>query len=437
MSSSQPQQPTTTPTAPTVPRGGALRSRDFRLYWVGYALSVAGLQMHFVTQGWLIYELTGSRLLLGTAGLAQAVAATALVVLGGVLADKLDQRRVLIGVQLVQMVLVGLLALLGGMEAVEVWHILVVAFALGGTGAFERPAREAMFPHLVQRRALASAVAFNSTVWPISRVLGPAVAGFILAQAVGLTNSPKVAAATIFALAGMGFATYVVLLSRVRLPTVRRARGTTVLQDMAAGLQFIRRNHVIAFLIVTTYVMNFFGWSAYALFPVFAKEVLYTGPSGLGLLYTAAGIGNLLGAAVAAQLGRSPRRGWLLIGGPAAEGAFLILFALSSSFPLSLLLLLLAGIGSSLFQVTSQTTIQLLMPDEFRGRVMAIWGLTFSSVLPLGMMLMGTVAALLTAPSAVVLGGSVVVAFAALVVAPNRRIRRLEPGPTSAPASPI
>jgi MFS family permease len=202
---------------------------------------------------------------------------------------------------------------------------------------------------------------------------------------------------------------------------------------MAAGVSFIRRNHVFGFLISMTYFNNFFALSAFTLFPAFAKDILHVGPSGLGLLYTAIGVGNLVGVILTANLGHIERRGWLILGGTVIEAGFLILFAVSTWFAASLVLLGLAGIGSSIFNVSAQSTLQVLVPDDFRGRVMGIWGLTHSTFQPLGQMQMGTMAALVSPPFAVILGAGMVIAFA-IAATRNHRVRELGVASASEPS---
>ena len=407
---------------------GALRSRDFRYYWSGFIISVTGIQMMFMVQGWLVYELTGSKLLLGVVGLVQAVPATLLTLLGGVVADKVDQRRLLINLQFVHILSLGSLAALCFTDVIQVWHILVFVSVRAAAIAFDHPAQQAMFPHLVERRSLTSAVALNATVHPGTRIFGPAVAGIVLAQMVD-HSSATMAAGTVFAITAGGHAINALLLQRVHLPPVRRSRGVSVLQDTLAGVQFVWANRVFAFLIGMAYFCMFFALSVTALFPVFAKDILHTGPSGLGFLYTALGAGSLMGALLGAGLGSPQRWRRMIIGGTLLQGAFLVIFALSSWYAVSLLALVIMGIGASLFSVATQSTLQTLLANEFRGRVMALWSLTHIGLRPAGEMQFGAMAALLSAPIAVVIGGGLVMGFALLVAGPNRRVKEISATP--------
>ena len=406
------------------PKWGALRFRDFRRYWLGYVFSVSGQQMQWVAQAWLIYELSGSKLLLGANALAQALPATMLALLGGVVADKVDQRRLLIGVQLLQGALMAVLAALCFTQVVQVWHIMATVSMLAVVGAFQHPAQQAMFPHLVPRQSLTGAVALNSTIHPGTRILGPILAGVVLAEVVDATSSVMVAAGAIFSITAAGFIAYAFFLLFIYMPPVRRSFGKMP-QEMVMGLQFIWRNRIFAFLIGMTYFTMFFGLSLSILYPVIAKDILGVGPSGLGLMYAAFGVGSLLGAVGAsAAVGLLGRR-LVIVGGSAALGVFIVLFAVSTWYPLSLLFLALAGTGSAVYSVAVQSALQLLVPDALRGRVMGIHGMTHSGVRPFGEMQLSGVATLITAPFALLLGGALVVAFALLVAAPSRLLREI------------
>ena len=410
-----------------LPGVGALAFRDFRLYWVGYVIEVIGSQMLWVTQGWLLYEISGSPLALGVAGLARAAPATILTFFGGAVADKVDQRRLLIRTQVLQMALLVLLAALSATGQIQIWQILFIVSAAAGGQAFENPARQAMFPHLLQRQYLMDAVSLNAAVHPGARMVGPAIGGILLGLVVNLTSSVYVGASALFSLSALGYAVNVVLLYQVRLRAiVKSGPSTSVAKDMLMGLKFVFNTPIFALLIGMTYFINFFAWSFQSLFPIFAKDVLGVGTEGLGLMYAILGAGSLFGATVAASLKDFHRRGWLIIGGAWFEGIILTLFAFSPWFAISVGLLFFAGLGQSIFNVTAQGTLQYLVPDEFRGRVMGLWGMTHTSVQPLGQLEMGLIASAASAPVAVIIGGVAVVGFALLAALPNRRIRELD-----------
>ena len=410
-------------------RFSALRHRDFRLYWIGFVVSISGQQMLWMVQPWLIYELSGSTVYLGVNALAQAVPATALVLLGGVVADKFDQRKLLIGMQGVYIALLGVLATLALTELLVVWHIFVVSFIHSGVSSFENPARQSMFPHLVDRDAMPNAVAMNSSVHPATRIFAPGLGGLILAGALAVTDSPRVAGGTVLLLAIGGVAVYALMLMRVHLPPVKRSRGGTMLSDIAAGTKFIWRNRIFAHLIGMAYYNMFFGISLGVLFPVIAKDIFEVGPFWLGMMWTSTGVGSLAGVFIAAALANPRLQHRLMVGGSVTLGFSMVLFAMSTmvilSLALSLALLFVLGAGASAVNVATQANLQMMVPNDFRGRVLGIWSLVHTSVRPAGEMQLTGIAALVGAPIALALSGAMVVVFAVFFVLPNRILRGL------------
>ena len=388
-------------------------------------ISISGQQMMWMAEGWLIYELSGSKLLLGLHGLAQAIPSVALTLLGGAIADRVDQRRLLMWLQPLQMLVVLVLAALGFAQILEAWHVIAGGFALSGVGAFEQPARESMFPHLIERRFMSQAIGLNAMVHPGSRVLAPVMAGFVLALVLGATSSAMTAGGVIFVVAALGFAVYGVFLYVIDLPPVRRVSRGNLLQNVGEGLRFTWRNRIFALLLGTMYWNTAFALAISILFPVIAKDILFLGPSGLGYMWMAQGIGSLMGAAWAASRGTTDGQGRYIIGGSIALGLSVIGVGLSVWVPLTFFLLWVTGIGGSSASVGIRTAIQLMVPDDFRGRVMSLWGMTHTAVRPLGEMQFGAMAAVAGAPFALTLGGVAVLVFAALVVIPNKRIRAL------------
>ena len=413
------------PQSTRLSRFGALRSKQFRRWWTGYVISISGQQMMWMAEGWLIYELSGSKLLLGVHGLAQAIPSMALSLLGGAVADRVDQRRLLIVLQPLQMLVVAGLATLGFAQALEAWHVIVGGFALSAVGAFEQPARESMFPHLIERRFMSQAVGLNALVHPGSRVLAPVMAGFVLARVVETTSSAMTAGGVIFVVAGIGFAVYVFFLYLVELPPVRRESSGTLLKNVGEGLRFTWQNRIFAFLIGTMYWNTGFALAISILFPVVAKDILGLGPSGLGYMWMAQGIGSLMGASLAASRGSADGQGRYIVGGSIALGMSVIGVGLSTWVPLSFFLLWVTGLGSSSASVGIRTSIQLMVHDDYRGRVMSLWGMTHTAVRPLGEMQFGAVAAAMGAPFALTVGGAMVLAFVLLIVVPNRGMRTL------------
>lgn len=269
------------------------------------------------------------------------------------------------------------------------------------------------------------AVALNSTVHPGSRFFGPALGGILMASIGDWAQSGLVGAAMLFYLIAAGYVANFLFLYSIHLRGVVSIQKMSVIRDMVAGLRFVVLNPVFGLLIGMTYFSQFFGWSVQSLFPVFAKDVFRVGPDGLGYMHSALGAGNLLGAVLAANLTGIHRRGWLILGGLVAQGILLGLFAHVPWFSVALVPLVLAGLAQSIFNVTAQSTLQYLVPNEYRGRVMGMWGMTYTAVQPSGQLTMGIIAGLWSAPWAVTLGGVLVLGFALFIATISGRIRNL------------
>ncbi|MBM2811079.1 MAG: major facilitator superfamily 1 [Chloroflexi bacterium] len=406
-------------------RFAALQHHDFRLYWIGFVISISGQQMLWMLEPWLIYELSGSTVYLGINALAQAIPATALVLIGGVIADKFDQRKLLIGVQIAYVALLSLIAGLALTELLEVWHILVLAFIKSALGSFENPARQSLFPHLIPRDLMPNAVALNATIHPGTRIGAPVVGGFLLALTLGATGSPRIAAGCVMLIGIAGIAVYTVMLAMIHVPPITRAKSGGMVSDMAEGVRFIWRNPVFAFLIGLAYFHMFFGYSVGVMFPVIAKDVLHVGPDALGIMWSAMGAGSLAGVFLAAYLSAVRHQRAIITWGQVAMGGGMIAFALTPLYWLSMALLFVVGAGASVLNVAIQQNLQMLVPNQLRGRVIGVWSMVHSSIRPMGEMQFSGVAALVSAPFALILSGAVVVAAAAFFAIYGRPIRAL------------
>lgn len=422
-----------------------LRHRSFRLYWLGHVSAVSGHQIVILAQGWLVWELTRSEFLLGALGLVAAVPAVLLTLFGGAVADRAELRRLLIWLEFLSGAVLFVLATLIVTGRVAVWHLFAQAFLFGIVQAFDQPARQALFPHLINRGDLMNAVSLNSMVWPGTRIFGPALAGVIIDRVGALTGVPLAGAGAAFYVASAGFIVFCLLLCFVNVPPIERSRAGNTVENLLGGLSFVWRRKLFRSLMAMNYLDIFLLSSHITLLPVFASAIYGGDAATLSSLYVVSGIGSLLGALVAANLGYFPRRGWLILGGAAMQASGLVLFALSDVHVFALLVLPVAGIGLSVFMVSTQTTVQTFVADEYRGRVMAIWGMNYSVVYPLGQLQMGTVAGLSRrhlsgllgglagAPSAIALGGLVMLAFLGFSAATDRTVRDLRPEGPAAP----
>ena len=399
----------------------ALRYPAFRAFWLGMLASVAGFQILRFGQFWLIFEMTGSPLALGWVGLANGIPAIFLNLFGGVAADKLDQRRLVYITQTITAMLIFLLATITLLDLVKVWHLLTIAFLAGGVEAFDQPARRVLFPQLIERKDMMSAVALNSSIWPGTRIMAPAAAGFIIAIA---------DTEACFYLAGLGFLIMAAVTFSLRVPHTIRESGGNPLQDMLEGLDFIRKDSTFTFLIAMTFFSSFFGMSYNALMPVFAVEVLNIGAGRLGVLMGVGAIGSLATAIWLASGKGTGSRGLLIFGGAVTSGLSIAAFGLTSkfvgSFELAMALMLAIGVSGTLFNTAAQSSLQMMVPRHIMGRVMGFYGMTWN-IRPLGGLQASALASIsvIGAPIAIAIGGAAVVAFAIVSAMTSSKVRNL------------
>ena len=397
----------------------ALHYPAYRAYWLGLLASVSGFQMFRVGQGWLIYEITGSPWSLGLVGAANAIPAIFFNLFGGVFADRWDKRRLIIFTQLTTGSLIFLLATLTLLGWVESWHVLVIAFLAGGVEAFDNPARQALYPHLIERSVMMSAVAMNSVIWQGTRIIAPGIAGFII----DLINTESV-----FYISGVGFIILAVVMARLKIPPIPRGALGNPIQDIKEGLKFIKVNSIFSFLMGMTFFNSFFGMAYVILMPIFAVDILAVGAKGQGLLLGTGGAGALLNTLYIGARGSVPNRGLAIIGGAVLFGLTVAAFALTAeyvgSFALVMALMFFMGIFNSLTNIAIQSSLQIMVPDRMRGRVMGFYGMTWS-IRPLGALQASALTSVLTAPIAIAIGGLAVVLFALGPAAVNSKVRNL------------
>ena len=395
----------------------ALRHRNYRLYWLGQLSSVLAQNMEGVAQSWLVLELTNSPLLLGLTGLAFAIPTITLTLLGGVIADRADRRRIMIFSQLGSATIFVILATLVIIQWVALWHVMTLAFLSGCIRAFDRPSRMALLPQMVPKEDIPNAVAVGGTIWQLNRLVGPAVAGLLI-YLVGIGPTYY------FCFFASLSAVYLWLGIRLEHQSAAVSSGG-LLQHMMDGLNFIRKNEIYYTFISMTFFNSVFGMAYLILMPVFARDVLTVGSQGFGFLQSAGGLGALCGVLAVAYFSHSRRKGRQAIGGAIIFGVLLICFALSESYPLSLMLACVLGIASQFYITMINAVLQVNLPDQLRGRVMGIYGLTWE-LMPVGGLIAGAIAEYAGAPAAVVAGGALVAVMALGVAIFSPNMRRLE-----------
>ena len=379
----------------------AFRHRNYRLFFGGQLISLVGTWMQQVAQAWLVLELTHDPIWLGIVAAAQFLPVVVLGLFAGVAADALPKRRVLVWTQVAMMVLAAILAALVIAGIVEVWMILLLALLLGVANAIDMPVRQAFSIELVGREDIGNAVALNSAMFNGARVVGPALAGLAIA-AFGVGPA--------FAINALSFLAVIVGLQMMdedalHLPPriARPDSARAVMRNLKEGLHYVRQTQIVLLAVVTVGVVATVGMNWNVLIPAFAQNELQSGAAGFGFLMAASGVGSLL-AAVRLVVGGRPRAVRLATGAMMLGGASLAL-AFTRDFPLALVLMFVIGFGSILMAATGNTTIQLAVPDQLRGRVMSIYTTVFSASVPLGGIAMGAIASAYGVPVAIAIGG--------------------------------
>lgn len=391
--------------------------RDFRVFWAGAFVSNVGTWMQTVAQGWLVLQLTNSPLLLGITGFAASVPMLLLLLLGGVFADRVDRRRLLIGLQ---MGLMGFAAILGALTAfgiVNIWEIIALSFLTGVAFAFSAPAYQSMISEIVDRKDLVNAIALNSTQFNLSRAVGPALTGVIVALG-GL--------ALCFFLNAASFLASILALCALRVERVARPAPQPLWQSFLAGLSYVRRRPRVKAILACVASISIFAMPYATMLPIFARDVLRLGPGGLGYLMAAAGVGAVAGALTLAARGPFPRRGLNVLGGVALTAIGVIGFSLAKTFALVAASLFLVGFAATSTVALCNSLVQELVTDEMRGRVISMFGLAFMGTLPIGNLLAGAGAKVVGAPLGFTIGGALLLTTAAALTWRSPRLRALE-----------
>ncbi|MCA1552975.1 MAG: MFS transporter, partial [Chloroflexi bacterium] len=364
----------------------ALRHRNYRLYWFGQLISLIGTWMQNVAQPWLVYRLTGSPLALGLISFSQTVPILMFSLVGGVIADRVNKRRLIITTQTIAMTLAFVLAFLTWTGVIQVWEVALIAFVLGCSDSFDMPARQVFVAETVGKEDLMNAIALNSTMFNTARIIGPAVAGVLVAT---------VGEAGAFTLNGLSYIAVIAMLLMMHVPTAAHAatsKSTSLWLNLKEGLTYVRANREARTLLSLMVVISIFGFAYSTLMPVFARDVLNVGAEGQGVLLSAAAFGGLVGALTLASLSHVKHRGWIVTGGQLTFSVGLILYSLSRNFVLSLMILPFVGGAMIMNMSTTQTLLQTNVPDHLRGRIMSVYMLVNRGMQPFSGLQSGTMA---------------------------------------------
>ena len=389
-------------------RGGfaALRHPNYRLWFWGQMVSLFGTWMQTTAQGYLIFVLTHSALYLGYAAFAQGVSIWLLMLYGGVIADRVPRRTLLIITQSSMMLLAFVLAALTFLHLVQAWHIIVLSFFLGVANAFDAPARQSFLLEMVDREDLTNAIALNSTMFNTATAIGPAAGGLAYAA---------LGPGWCFMVNGFTFLAVIFSLARMKIkPMAQVARRTPALKSIIEGVRYVRDHSVIVAITAMVTVLSLFGISYGTLFPLWAVRILGGDATTNGFLQSFRGIGSLIGAFVIVLLGRFQFKGKMFTLGTFGFPISLVAFSFIRGLPGSAAVLLFAGAAQILILNIANALIQMETADEVRGRVMSVYMLNFFGFMPVGGLIAGALAASLTAPAAIRIGG--VICLAAAIV---------------------
>ena len=374
----------------------ALRHRNFQLFFSGQMISLTGTWMQSVAQAWLVYRLTNSALLLGSVGFASQIPVFLVAPLGGITSDRTNRKRLIIATQISSMILAGILAWLTLSHRVAVWHIFVLAALLGVVNAFDIPGRQSFLIDMVGKEDLMNAIALNSSMFNGARVIGPAVAGMLVA---------RIGEGWCFAANALSYIAVIIGLLMMNVHSPARSTKHSPLEDIVEGFRWVNQTRIIRMLLLLIGLVSLVGMPYTVLMPVFADKILHGGARGLGILMGATGVGALFGAlTLAAKTGVKGLGRWVAIT-CAGLGISLICFSFSTSFWLSVALLLPCGYSMMLQMACSNTLIQTMVPDQLRGRVMSLYSMMFMGMAPFGAFFGGALAQRVGAPITVAAGG--------------------------------
>jgi MFS family permease len=400
----------------------AFTYRDFRVQWIGACTSSIGTWMQIVAQNWLVLSLTDSAFFLGLDAFLQQLPIILFSLIGGVFADRYDRRRTLLLSQCLQMVTSGVLAALMYFQVVQVWHILALSCVTGLAQSFGGPAYNALIPSLVDKKDLPNAIALNSIQFNVARVLGPLLFALTLAAFTRYGYSEPQAMNACFLLNSLSFLVVINTLMMLRVKHIRPASTQGVGDELKGGIAYVRGHANLGALIVLAAATTFLGFAVLTFLPIFAQKIFREGAATYSYLITFSGIGSVVGALIVAWLGKFKKMGLTALVVQAIYGVLIIAFALSRTLWLSNLLLFFTGAALMIVFSTVTSLVQLIAPNEMRGRVMSIYMLAFRGGMPLGSLVSGWLATSLGAPLVIGINGVLLIGVAVYFLIRNHGV---------------
>jgi MFS family permease len=396
--------------------------RDFRVQWFGACTSSIGTWMQIVAQNWLVWSLTNSAFFLGLDAFLQQLPIMLFSLIGGVFADRYDRRRTLLASQYMQMATSATLAILMYFRVVEIWHILQLSFVTGIAQSFGGPAYQSLIPSLVDKKDLPNAVALNSIQFNVARVLGPLLFSVILGAFQKYGYSEPQAMNACFALNALSFVVVINTLMALHVKHIPPASTKGMRDELRGGLSYVRRHGSLGALIVLAAATTFLGFAVLTFLPIFAKQIFHEGADTFSHLMAFSGAGSIVGALVVAWLGKFRRMGLTALLVQAVYGALIIAFATSRVLWLSDILLFFTGMALMVVFSTVTSLVQLIAPNEMRGRVMSIYMLAFRGGMPLGSLVSGYLATFIGAPLVIGINGTLLVGVAVYFLIRNHGV---------------
>jgi predicted MFS family arabinose efflux permease len=394
----------------------AFQYRNFRLMWFGACTSTIGTFMQTVAQAWLVLQISGSARMLGLDAFLANIPVFLFSLVGGVVADRVSRRHLLLVSQWVQLACAFTLAALVAIGVAQIWHILLLSFVVGTAQAFGGPAYSAIIPALVDKEDLPNAIALNSIQFNLARVIGPVLGGLALT---------KLGATWCFSLNGVSFLFVILSLMMVRLRFEPQGTGESIVSSMKKGFGFIRKQGAMEGLIGLAFAMTAFAFPMIIFLPVFAKDVFHQGPTTFTVLLACSGLGSVAGALIVASLGNVRNKGRVALLMLIAMGCLMTGFSFSTNLILSCVLVFLAGAALLCAFAMISSLVQLITADDMRGRVMSVYNVAFRGGMPFGSVASGWLIPMFSAPKVIAANGCLLVLLGAYFFIFQRRVAEL------------
>jgi MFS family permease len=394
----------------------AFHYRDFRLMWIGACTSAIGTWMQKVAQSWLIYTMSNSKFLLALDAFLADIPIFLFSLIGGVVADRMERRFLLMGSQVIQMICATCLALLVGFHVVHVWQILCLSFIAGTAQAFGGPAYSALIPTLVDKKDMPNAIALNSIQFNAAVTIGPALAAGVLA---------KLGDTWCFALNAVSFWAPIISLLMLRVRFLPAKTTESILDSMKQGVRFVRTQGAMEALIILGFLMTFLAIPSRTYLPVFARDIFHRGKETYAMFLSLSGFGSILGALTVAAFGNMKNKGRVALLMLICMGITISGFAVSKSIPLSCVFIFLSGASIIAVFAAVVSLVQLIVSNEMRGRVISVYNFAFRGGMPMGNLMTGWLVPMFTAPVVLGVNGVLLVALGIYFLTFQRRVAEL------------